>query len=814
MEVILPSAADRWLARANIALVAAWSFVLVLFAAWLWVQGRDPSDDFQGFWPLTQPQYFHLLSGPAVLIPSIFNVILLRRRRALGSTLGKGLLLLTLAACAWGCGNAVWFYYNTCTGWGRLGCDTNWAVPFPSLADVGYLAVYPFLAAGLVMLGRVMGLSVRNALRMSWMAVPPVILATYVALPPTMIGPLQFGLGGTFSPGATVLQDILSTAFMMGDCIVVTGAVVLLAHSRIVAGGRFFRPLIVVAMSAVLLFVADMVFQLEVAGAVPQRGPDDVLYGLSMVVMTIGVMLVATRTGSQVPLPAGTRDATTMIDDIVASQVRVVGTVAYKVANRVPGLFVADDGRAAVRGEPSIVLADLVATYRSTTGAFGVDDAADRKPGAEGDGEMIVAADFGPAQRQPRHLTNYFVIVALMSFTWLLLVFDTAFGVPRDYDVPFPFLVAYLVVCTVFLLAGWFAPHQVRSRLGYPTLAYAFLVMIAIASYYTGGSSSDLTVLFAVPALWVASWAPRQQMAYVLGSIAVALVALALFSHPHHPWGLMLQIGLIVTFSAMMHNLISALRRQADEMAEANRSLTGLLDWVDQVRADERHEIAGEIHDFALQQILAALMHVRRLEPPAPSASGVCALQQSEAILQAAIDALRRIMRGLEPVSLYHLDLPTALRDAAVDIHPAYGTEVHVDAELEQLPVLRDQLTVYRLVLEAITNAAKHAKAANVHVRMAYRDNELDISIADDGSGFSRPIELRDELPERFGWGLRLMVERVRTMGGSYVLRSAPGQGTIVGITLPIVRAGGGLPTVHEAPGEAAVLADRIPDPV
>jgi signal transduction histidine kinase len=84
-------------------------------------------------------------------------------------------------------------------------------------------------------------------------------------------------------------------------------------------------------------------------------------------------------------------------------------------------------------------------------------------------------------------------------------------------------------------------------------------------------------------------------------------------------------------------------------------------------------------------------------------------------------------------------------------------------------------------VQEALNNALKHASATNVSVRVDASDDRVEIEVTDDGRGFD-PGDVRD----RGGMGLANMQERIEKLGGQVAIRSAPGQGTTVRVTLDL----------------------------
>jgi signal transduction histidine kinase len=138
----------------------------------------------------------------------------------------------------------------------------------------------------------------------------------------------------------------------------------------------------------------------------------------------------------------------------------------------------------------------------------------------------------------------------------------------------------------------------------------------------------------------------------------------------------------------------------------------------------------------------------------------------------AALDQL-----GLEPALLALLDRARASGlavDGQVDL--AYQHE-RADARL----IADVEITAYRIVQEALTNASKHGGATHVTVEMVEDDSHLSIRVSDDGVGFDQDIETE-------GFGLAGMSERVELLTGQLAIDSSPGTGTTVIVSLPALR--------------------------
>lgn len=231
------------------------------------------------------------------------------------------------------------------------------------------------------------------------------------------------------------------------------------------------------------------------------------------------------------------------------------------------------------------------------------------------------------------------------------------------------------------------------------------------------------------------------------------------------------------------------LEKRRQEVLRANQTLGAMLEAFDGARQEERKRVAGEIHDFALQQLVGAVMHVDRAlqyrSDMLPKAR--VSTERVETLLHGSIDALRRIMDGLQPSSLLHGDLRAALAEVAVQVESAYSVHVSLDAvELDELP-LAQQLLAYRATAELVTNAGKHSGGSSVTVTMRRDHGMLHLSVEDDGHGFGQEVELLDGLPPAPGWGLRMLLERVLQGDGHMSVASSPGAGTRIDVALPIL---------------------------
>ncbi len=193
----------------------------------------------------------------------------------------------------------------------------------------------------------------------------------------------------------------------------------------------------------------------------------------------------------------------------------------------------------------------------------------------------------------------------------------------------------------------------------------------------------------------------------------------------------------------------------------------------------ERRRWARELHDETLQ----GLGGLQLLLSSALSDENLDVAQRAmrEAVqhIEREIENLRSIITELRPAALDELGLKTAL-EALLDRHSEQNG-ILVDSRLDLPDTANTELegTVYRLVQEALTNVAKHARADRVRVAIGGSDGEVRIEVQDDGTGFD--IATKTE-----GFGLAGMRERVSLAGGTLEISSGE-QGTLVCVGLPIV---------------------------
>ena len=191
-----------------------------------------------------------------------------------------------------------------------------------------------------------------------------------------------------------------------------------------------------------------------------------------------------------------------------------------------------------------------------------------------------------------------------------------------------------------------------------------------------------------------------------------------------------------------------------------------------------RRRIERDLHDGAQQRLVSLALNLRRLESRLePDSAASQDLADARVELDAALEELRELARGIHPSILTDRGLEAAL--AAVAGRSTVPIELDLDC-CGDLPS-SVQTTAYFVVVEALTNATKHARADRIEVRVAVGEGHATTEVRDDGIGGVDPAG---------GSGLRGLADRVSALGGALEIESPAGAGTTIRARIPVVDAG------------------------
>jgi two-component system, NarL family, sensor kinase len=233
-------------------------------------------------------------------------------------------------------------------------------------------------------------------------------------------------------------------------------------------------------------------------------------------------------------------------------------------------------------------------------------------------------------------------------------------------------------------------------------------------------------------------------------------------------------VALVVT------DMTEALRNEAE--------LRALYQRLTNAQETERGRVALELHDHITQLLCAVLLRSQALadglsEQGGPAKAEAVRLRE---MLGRTAEEVERISRGLRPSVLDQLGLVPVLRSTAAEFSERTGVAVDLACGKlrERLPA-GTELSLYRILQEALKNVERHAGARRVNVAVTQRADSVELSVADDGIGFDTGLVSARRRTEGRGLGLLGMGERAAQVDGTLTVESSPGEGTTVAVRVP-----------------------------
>ncbi len=229
-------------------------------------------------------------------------------------------------------------------------------------------------------------------------------------------------------------------------------------------------------------------------------------------------------------------------------------------------------------------------------------------------------------------------------------------------------------------------------------------------------------------------------------------------------------------------------RERAEEALRQSESrLRFLSSQLLKTQEEERKRIARELHDSIGSSLSAIKFTLQNaLSQFDRGLSGLELLRGSVNMTQQAIEDSRRMMTDLRPAILDDLGIVTTIRWFCRQSRSVY-TDLTIDEEIavrEEDIAEPLKITIFRVIQEAMHNIAKYSKAENVTISLVKRESRLELSVRDNGVGFDSNSVISAKNGRR-GLGLTSMRERTELSGGTFAIRSAPGEGTSIEASWP-----------------------------
>jgi two-component system, NarL family, sensor histidine kinase UhpB len=306
-------------------------------------------------------------------------------------------------------------------------------------------------------------------------------------------------------------------------------------------------------------------------------------------------------------------------------------------------------------------------------------------------------------------------------------------------------------------------------------------------------NAGGLVVAALVLALSPATVSPRLQVAEAIvlavGTLLVIAVNVVLLRRVFGPLERLTELMRRVDPMAPGRRI--ELERPVAEVAELYHSFNAMLDRLEHERRtsgrralmaqeSERQRLARELHDEVGQTLTGVVLQLEGLHRAAPGemAEPVALLQETA---REGVEEVREIVRGLRPQALDEFGLRSALISLAAGVTERTGVRVQARLAQELPPLAREQdLAIYRVAQESLTNVARHAEAATAEVILGWAGDRVVLRVRDDGRGIA------DSEAASHGVGLGGMRERALLIGGRLIVGRHEAGGTEVRLEVPL----------------------------
>jgi signal transduction histidine kinase len=182
-----------------------------------------------------------------------------------------------------------------------------------------------------------------------------------------------------------------------------------------------------------------------------------------------------------------------------------------------------------------------------------------------------------------------------------------------------------------------------------------------------------------------------------------------------------------------------------------------------------------------MQDMLAVTMMLGSAKRRIPDENAKATIDKAQQKLVQAGTEIRQLSHDLHPPLLQEAGLPSAVTAYCEQFSAASGIPVACEADEHVRELSRGAgLALFRIVQEALGNAAKHAAANHIVVRLTRSDGVVTLTVSDDGVGLDR-----GKLASGGGLGLVMMRERASQLNGTFEFESAPGRGTTIKVVIP-----------------------------
>ena len=260
-------------------------------------------------------------------------------------------------------------------------------------------------------------------------------------------------------------------------------------------------------------------------------------------------------------------------------------------------------------------------------------------------------------------------------------------------------------------------------------------------------------------------------------------------------WLVALSLGGFLTFSILLLVLyllnreVLQRKKAEEQLASYQADLRSLASQLTLAEERERRRLAVHLHDQIGQNL--ALSHIKLEElrislAEVGSARLVGEVDYLARLLEQTIKETQSLTFKISPPILYELGLEAALECLADQFSQQHGLLTYFETDRQPKPVDENlKVLLFQAAQELLVNVVKHAQARSLKISMWREDNLLRLGVEDDGVGFN-PLVHRHPQGKGGGFGLFSIKERLRPLGGNLEVKSEPGAGTEVVLSVPL----------------------------
>ncbi len=236
-------------------------------------------------------------------------------------------------------------------------------------------------------------------------------------------------------------------------------------------------------------------------------------------------------------------------------------------------------------------------------------------------------------------------------------------------------------------------------------------------------------------------------------------------------------------FLSVIRDLSERIKAEKD-LSESYEAIRKLTSHIQNIREEERTNIAREIHDELGQQLTVLKMDVSWVNKKIVTTDDIIKQKVKGVLtmLDETVKTVRRISSELRPSLLDDLGLTAAMEWQLFEIKKRSALKINFTAPEQEIK-LPDLIKtgLFRIFQESLTNVIRHADAKNLKVILEQKNHHLTLSIEDDGKGFDK-----GKIADKRTLGILGMKERTSMIGGTYEINGIPGKGTVVEVVIPM----------------------------